>query len=222
VRLPTRFDTDLRLVIPGTSTVFLTGGEEFKGESVTAYEGGYRVLVNPRARLEAAAFVNRYDDLRSQELRFTPSPLTVLGNMLNATTSGVELSATVQAAEGWQVHGSYAWLHKSLSLDAGSTDVTGGVAEGNDPAHLFTLRSNVDLPLRTTFDATLRYVGERPTPVVPAYAELDVRFGWAARAGWELSLVGQNLLHRAHQELTAGGPRQAFRRAVFARSIWTF
>ena len=220
VRLPTRFDTDLRVINAATGQVTITGSDDFDVESVVAYEAGYRVLPNRRLSIDAAVFANRYDSLRSQERQ--PSGLSVLANLMNARTSGVELSAVVQAAPFWRIHGNYAWLHKTISFDRDSRDVTGGVAEGNDPSHLVGVRSYLDLPARTAIDAMFRYVGRRPAPVIPAYAELDLRLGWTVRPTWELSLIGQNLLRRAHQELSAGPRGEQFRRAVFARSIWRF
>ena len=220
VRLPTRFDTDLRILNPVTQRVTITGSDDFNAESVVAYEAGYRVMPNRRLSIDAAVFTNRYNSLRSQERQ--PSGVTVLANLMNARTSGIELATAVQAASFWRIHGNYAWLRKSISFDPGSLDVTGGASEGNDPSHLFGLRSFVDLPAGTAIDAMFRYVGRRPAPAIPAYAELDLRLGWMVRPGWELSLIGQNLLHRAHQELSAGPRGEQFRRAVFARSIWRF
>lgn len=220
VRLPTRFDTDLRVLNPATGRVVITGSRDFDAEAVVAYEGGYRVMPHRRLSIDAAVFTNRYNSLRSQERQ--ASGLTVLANMMNARTSGVELAAAVQAAPFWRIHGSYAWLHKSISFDAGSLDITGGRAEGNDPSHLLGVRSYLDLPARTSLDAMFRYVGRRPAPFVPAYAELDLRFGWMARRNWELSIIGQNLLRPAHQELSSASRPEEFRRAIFARSIWRF
>lgn len=223
MRLPTRFDNDIRLVNPLTGAVSLAGSDDFEAESVVAVEGGYRFLPHPRLSVDAAVFTNRYDELRSQELRFTPAPLIMLDNLLNARTSGVELTGTVQLASNWRMHGSYAWLHKSITFDAGSTDPTGGIFEGNDPSHIASARSHVDLPKGFAFDTVLRFAGRRPSPVVPAYAEMDLRVGWMARPALELSLIGQNLLHDRHEELASpNAPRYSFPRAVFVRSAWRF
>ena len=221
VRLPTRFDTELRLRNVATGAVVLSGTEDFDAESVVAYEAGYRARPHARLSTDIAFFVNQYDSLRSQELHFVPAPRIFLENWLNARTGGVEVAATVQAAGNWQLHGSYAWLKKSLSFDQGSTDPTGGIFEANDPSHLASLRSQIDLPRGFAFDAFVRYVDERPSPRVPAYGELDLRLGWQARPNWELSIVGQNLLHDHHQEFNFT-PVIELRRGVFLRSIWEF
>jgi iron complex outermembrane receptor protein len=222
VRLPTRFDTDLRLVNPTSRAITLTGSGNFDAESVVAYEAGYRLRPFSRVALDAAVFRNQYDNLRSQELPAAIGQPIVLANLLNARTSGIELAATVQPAHTWRVHASYAFLHRDFFVDPGSRDPFEGAFEANDPSHLFSLRSWLDLGKGVEFDGLLRAAGERPTPVVPAYAELDLRLGWTVRPGWELSVVGQNLLHARHSELFSTGPRFALRRGGYLRSTWRF
>ena len=223
VRLPTRLDTDLRLIDPVTKRTTLTGSEDFDAEEVVAFEAGYRIRPVPLLSVDVATFVNQYDRLRSTELTLTPQPLIVLDNLLNARTSGIELAGTVQARPAWRVHGSYSYLHKELSFDPGSRDVYRGTVEGNDPAYLLSLQSWLDLPAHMALDALFRRVGTRPDPVVPAYSELDLRLGWMPRPRWDLSLVGQNLLHAHHSELLPrNAPHYAFRRGVFVRSRWYF
>ena len=223
VRLPTRLDTDIRLIDPVTKRTTLTGSEDFQAEEAIAYEAGYRVRPLPMVFLDVATYVNRYDSLRSTELTLKPQPLIVLENLLNAHTSGVELAGTVQPLSAWRMHGSYAYFHKSLSFDPGSHDVYGGTVEGDDPGHLFSMQSSLDLPGHTALDALFRHTSKRPDPLVPAYSELDLRFGWAPRPRWDLSIVGQSLLHAHHSELLpANAPHYDFRRGVFVRSRWYF
>jgi iron complex outermembrane receptor protein len=222
VRLPTRFDTGLRL-FNATGALLLSATTDFKAESVVAYEAGYRIRPHARLSLDLATFANRYDNLRSQESPTPERRFVVLANTLNAITSGVESAATIQPVDRWRLHGSYAYLHKDLSLDPASLDLTGGRDEGNDPSHLFSLRSYVDLHYGFAFDGLFRYASRRPSPRVSAYSELDLRLGWAVRPGWEVSLVGQNLLHDRHIELGSNQLlRYEFQRGVYARSAWRF
>lgn len=67
-RVPTRFDTDLRIRAPGIDTIALSGSSEFKSEVLLAYEGGYRIRWKDRFAIDVAAYRNRYNDPRSQEL----------------------------------------------------------------------------------------------------------------------------------------------------------
>ena len=223
VRLPTRFDTDLRIVNPVTHQVVISGSEDFDAETVVAYEAGYRIRPHAKLALDVAAFANRYDDLRSQELPSAPGQPVTLRNMLNAVTSGVEVAATVQPIGRWRIHGSYSYLYEDFSVDEGSTDRFDGMFEANDPSHMVSLRSYLDLPAGFLLDAMFRSIASRPNPRVPAYSELDLRLGWMLRPGWELSLGGQNLLHDRHTEFVSpGAPQYDFERGAYLRSIWRF
>jgi iron complex outermembrane receptor protein len=61
----------------------------------------------------------------------------------------------------------------------------------------------MDLGSRFTLDATLRHVGALPHPALPAYTEMNARFGWRAKKSLEVSLSGANLLHSRHREFSA-------------------
>ena len=223
VRLPTRFDTDLRLLNPTTGALTLSGNEDFEPERVIAYEAGYRVRPHPRLAVDVAGFVNRYDDLRTQEFPSRLGAVVLLGNTLNATTRGVETAASIQLLNGWRLHPSYTYLHKDLSHDPGSRDIRGGRDEGNDPSYFLSLRSYIDLPRGFALDGFFRHIAERPLPPVPAYSELDLRLGWIVQPGWEISLVGQNLLHARHPEFGELTPlRYEFERGLYVRSAWRF
>jgi iron complex outermembrane recepter protein len=222
VRVPTRFDTDLRFRLPNTSLIALSGTEEFQSETVVAYEAGYRNRFGDRISIDVAAFNNRYDDLRSQE----ESPVTVipirLMNLLNADTRGIELTSKAQVLTSWQVSAGYTHFWKRLTFDPGSTDRTGGASEANDPRHLFKLRSYTNIGPRMEFDAFFRYISSLPQPAVAAYAEADARLGYHVRPGWDVSLIGNNLLSPRHVEFVGGTLPQVSRRAVTLRSTWRF
>ena len=223
VRLPTRLDTDVYIPPGEGGAPEFRGNEEFRAESVVAYEAGYRVRAHARVSVDLAGFVNRYDDLRSQELTTDAGPSVLLGNTLNATTRGVELASNVQPLDRWRLRGSYTYLHKRFSTDPGSLDPTGGTSEGNDPPFFATMRSYLDLPHTLSFDLFLRYVGARPLPVVPSYPSLDLRLGWGFRPGWELSVIGHELLQDSHPEFGAPGPRRVeYQRGFHVRSTWLF
>jgi iron complex outermembrane receptor protein len=221
VRMPTRFDEDLRIVLPN-GALLITGSSEFKSENVVAYEAGYRVRPSDWLSFDAAAFANRYDDLRSQELPAAAGQPVVLANGLAARTSGVEISASASITNWWQTHASYAFLRKTFSRDADSRDNSGGVSEANDPRHLFSIRTSIDLPSRMQADAMLRHVSSLPSPAVAAYTELSARLGWQVSNHLDLSLIGQNLLHDRHEEFAAGTPRELFERGLSLRGTIRF
>ena len=223
VRVPTRFDVDLRFRVPNTELLALTGTDDFRSESVIAYEAGYRTRVGDRLSIDIAAYNNRYDNLRSQELSPVPPGIPIrLMNLMNAVSRGVEIGSRVQAASWWQVEGGYTHHWKRFTFDPGSTDRRGGRDEANDPRHAIKLRSYMNIGPRFEIDGFFRYYSALPNPVVDAYGELDARVGYRVRPGWELSVVGANLLRNHHLEFRGGTPPQVIERAVTLRSSWRF
>lgn len=221
VRVPTRLDTDLRIRVPDSDRLLITGSDQFQSESTIAYEAGYRALVTDRLSVDVAAYTNRYDDLRSQEQPTVSGDPVRLANMLNAVTRGLEVSASWQVTPWWQTHTAYTHHWKRFTYDPGSTDITRGASEANDPRHLFKVRSYMNGgPFE--IDAFFRVIGALPQPAVAAYSELDARLGWRARPGVDLSIIGTNLLAPRHLEFRAGTAPQTYERAVSARLAWRF
>jgi iron complex outermembrane receptor protein len=223
VRMPTRFDSDLRFT-SGFPIVVLQGSSDFASETVVAGEAGYRHRVANRVSLDVAAFVNGYDDLRTQEPSTAPGGLPItLGNNLQATTRGVEVGVDYQPASFWQLHGAYTRLSEDFQPTAESRDPGNGSAEHNDPRDQMFVRSYLDLPSRGEVDAIFRFVGALPQPKVARYAELTLRVGWGHQGPMELSVTGDNLLHGRHGEAAATGPvQEQYVRRVTARAMWRF
>jgi iron complex outermembrane receptor protein len=166
--------------------------------------------------------VTRYRDLRSQEpVGVAPFP-AVLANGLRGRTAGGEVTAEYQPVPAVRLRGAYAFLDKTLEPSPGSRDLSGGIAEGNDPRHQGLIAWSIDLPRLVTFDGQLRMVGELPDPRVPAYAEADFRLAWRISPNIELSLVGRDLLHDDHVEFGSPLVRESMERSVYARADFQF
>ena len=121
-----------------------------------------------------ATYVNRYDDLRTQEL--PPPRADQLGQHDECADARRRVHASgCRWLPRWQVHASHAYHWKELTFDPGSTDPTRGASEANDPRNIFKLRSYINADDRIEFDAFFRYVGALPQPAVDAYTELDAR-----------------------------------------------
>ena len=220
VRIPTRFDEDLRIQAGGNFTL-ISGSPGFRPEKLVAYEAGYRVRPKPSLWFDIATYFNDYKDLRSQERTTAAAFPVVLGNKLLAQTFGVEASAAYQVREGWRLTMSYANLQRQLSFAADSTDITRARQEGADPRTQFSLRSAMDLPRRVTLDFWMRHVSALPTtPNVPAYVVFDARLAWRANEAVEVALVGRNLPQRRHMEFGPNG--ELVRRSVYASATWRF
>ena len=222
VRLPTRLDTDVRITQGGR--VVIAGNPSFNAETVVAYEAGYRLNAASVFSGDVAVFRNRYDDLRTQELpRAAGSPITV-GNGLNITTSGIELTGNVQPRPWMRFTSSYAFLSKDLTLDRESRDPTGGLNEAIDPRHQWALGARFDLPHRIELDGVVRVISALPNPGTPAYSEANVRLAWRPIARLDLSIVGRDLLHRSHLEFVSptSSRRTELERAVYTRVTVAF
>ena len=173
---------------------------------------------------DVAVFRNRYDDLRTQELPRALGSSVTVGNGLNLTTTGIELSGSVQPRPWMRFTSSYAFLSKDLTLDPDSRDPTGGLNEAIDPRHQWSLAARVDLPHRIELDGSLRTISALPNPGTPRYSEANVRVAWRPIQRFELSLVGRDLLHSTHLEFVSptSSRRTELERAVYTRASVAF
>jgi len=218
VRTPSRIDREL--FVPGQPPYLLEGGPDFRSEDLLAYELGYRVQAQDRLRMTLATFYNRYDHLRSVEMVNPPAPLPiVLANRLEGKSYGAELTADYRLTNTWQLRAGYTEMRVRTEAKPGSTDTT---RASSDPDRQLSLRSSLDLPAQLKLDADARYVGAINNQQVAAYGELDLRVAWQPAAALELSLVGQNLLHRRHVEFGAPASRHEIERGVYGRVEWHF
>ena len=214
VRRPTRFDDDIQ-VTTANGVVLIQGSDDFESEEMVGWDAGYRARPLNAVSLDVSVFAHRFGNLRSQDAPVAGVLPVTIGNSLIGRSRGVEMSATVQPGERWRVHASYTRLHTTISKRAGSRDVSGGANEANDPDHLFSARAGFDLAHNLDRDVWWRGIGALPNPAVPGYSELNARLGWRVSPRFELSLVGQDLLHDAHPEFGTAVPR----RIEFERSV---
>jgi iron complex outermembrane receptor protein len=224
VRMPTRFDTDIR-VFQG-HFLAATGNPGFHSETVVAFEAGYRTAPVRQIAIDVTAFHNRYDRLRSQEF---VGGRVVVDNKLNDNSTGGNITATVQPRPWMRFTGSYTRLFHDLSLDAGSTDVYRGRFETIDPEHLARAQARLDLPRGVELDVTSVFVGELPQIVraiaqATSYAEAGFRVGWRITPQLEVSLIGRDVLHHDHVEFVSPTSTRVTRleRALFTRFTLAF
>jgi iron complex outermembrane receptor protein len=220
LRAPSRIDREL--FAPAAPPYFLAGGPDFHSEEVMAYELGYR-LQHRALRMSVATFYNRYDGLRSIEQTNPPAVLpVVIGNGVEGESYGAELTAEYQVAKAWRVRAGYTEMRVNLWTKPTSTDASGGSNESHSPDRQFSVHSSVDLPLNLRLGGGLRYVGEIANQQLPGYTELDARLTWSPADQLDLSLVGQNLLHRRHAEFGTATARREIERGVQGAVEWHF
>ncbi len=228
VRTPSRIDTDFTEAAP-PNFVLLEGSDNFKSETLLAYELGYRAQLGQRVATSVSLFYNEYSDIRSTS--FTPRTVVpfFFENNLEGETRGVEFSASYQAADWWQLRAGYDLLLEKIGVDPGQYDLNNGLNETSDPEHQFSVRSSMNFPENVTLDAQLRWVdtlhnNNGATPgTVPAYFALNARLAWSPTKHLVLSVVGQNLLHSQQAEYGFPGPtREEIESNVFGKAEWRY
>ncbi len=227
-RTPSRIDRDL---VNGTPPylVVLEGGSGFTSEAMIAYELGYRVQLSSRLTTSVSGFYNQYNGHPQHQLHPGHHPAAVHRQQCGRDTYGLEFSGNYQVSDGWSLHAGYTLLSEHLRVKPGQYDLSNALNETADPKHQLSLRSSLNLPWHTEFDAGLRWVdrlltNNGPTPgTVPSYVELNARLAWHASARLELSLVGQNLLHDHHPEYGFPDPTRAqIQRSVYGKLAWRY
>ncbi|MBK6975217.1 MAG: TonB-dependent receptor [Sterolibacteriaceae bacterium] len=209
---------DLEVIAPSASVplsnliVVRAPGKLSRAEKVTSFDLGYRQQLTSTLSLDAAAFAARYTDLRSGELpevsmEFVMTPMGAIPYLRTATETAMELEARTHGAElavdwhplqSWRLQAAYTYFRDRISDPLGAMREDG--YRGKAPRHTASLRSSYNLGRDWQLDGWLRHTDRLAEPAVPGYTELDLRLAWRVTRDLELSLVGQNLLHRQHLE----------------------
>lgn len=234
VRVPTRLERDIAIELfepaaGANPTAMLLGNPDYDAEELIAYEAGYRWQPLAALSFDLALFYNDYKKLTSLELVdpiVDPDDGRIVFPIVNQNlnfghTKGAELQVEWSPLDNWLLSASY--THIDMSLTATGQDQNRHEwLEGSTPRSMAGLRSLLALGERFELDAQLRYqsrIHSIPADLagigVESFTELDLRLGWRLSDEWELSLVGQNLLHDDHAEF--GPPEQ---RGLLERSAY--
>jgi len=221
VRIPSRIDAHIRFPTPGLAVIgvdnLLVGNENFKAETVIAYEIGYRGQIGSNLTTSVATFYNVYDRIRSTSLS-PPDPVFGLpfplyyDNNLEGETYGIELAMTYQLFSWWQATAGYSLFKEDIRVKSGKTDFNNAINETADPRHRFSIRSSIDLPYHIQLNVALRSIGSFQfnnnvkADTVSSYTELDARLAWNPTRKFEISITGQNLLSSHHSEYVISSP----------------
>jgi iron complex outermembrane receptor protein len=213
IRSPTPFDDE---VLEKLQTItYLVANTQFHPEQVTAFEIGSRSQASDDVSVSITAFYNVYDDLRTVE----PASANIFlplywGNEMRGDTFGIDAWSTWQLSDWWRLSPGVSWVRERLSFKPGAIQLLGVDQAADDPSSHATLTSSMNFAHRTSFDATLRYVGALPNPELPHYYDLDAGLGWQPSNGLEVSLRGANLLHARHTEFPAPNGEQITRSVI--------
>lgn len=245
VRTPSRGEQDatiflqaLQDTIPSTFRV-VYGNPDFGSESLLAFEIGYRQRPADELTFDLTTFYNRYDNLRTEEtepipLRDPPNFISRIniGNGMSGKAYGFEAATNWQVSNNWRIRAAYSYLKLQLDLDLSAQDIIGETTEGQSPSKQFFVNSFLAPTKTLELDFRLRYVDDLPSLGISNFLTLDLRLGWQVTQNFELSFVGQNLLHKRHDEsstfltvedrrIRSGTVATEIQRSVYTKVTWS-
>ncbi len=180
-----------------------------ESEDVNTFEAGYRGQIGRALSVDATAFYNVYDgtigNRQTMSFESDPAPAHVLvlteeGPFLSGTTWGAEIAAVWKPMEEWTLQANYSYLRMDFRADDPAAEDSERI-DREAPRHQIWVRSSLHLPPGIDVDLIGRYVNQRSALDIGSVTEVDARIGWKISANAEVSLVGQNLLHRSHEEI---------------------
>ncbi len=209
VRSPARTDENVQYFFLNDQTnITIQSNLDYQSETVLAHELGYRFNLTNRFLLDTNLFYNKYNHLRIVEpIEFIP-PATVITknfNKMYGEAYGLEIAASWQARDNWQLITTYSYLDLQLHLEPNTQLIPpldtffSEQEEGDNPHHQATIRSLLTLPYNLELDMTLFYVDNLSNQHVLNYSRFDVRLGWYS-PDWEVSLGVRNLFDNQHRE----------------------
>jgi iron complex outermembrane receptor protein len=215
VRTPSRIDREF--FSPGVAPFIIAGGPNFDSEIAKVYEAGYRA--QPTSALSYSMTLYHHDFERLRSLDLGPGGAT-LNNNLQGRLNGVAAWGSYRVTDTWRLTAGLVRQHESLAARPGTAPIGGVASLGNDPDLRWMLGSSLDLGRGHEVDVQVRHVGALPSPSVPAYTAVDLRWGWHVRPGLELSLAVRNLGDPRHPEWGSPVNRAELDRSVFVKATW--
>jgi len=223
VSTPSRSYADMQLIYNSTPAMSITGSGNLKSQEVKSYELGYRVKPKNNLFFDFSLFYNEYDHLFATENN--PTALsTIHDNKMYGETCGTEIAAHWQVNQNWKLNGGYSFLKMQMHTENSSTNTTrAAITERSSPQNMFHLNSQINLRDNLELNTTLYHVGSVPHYSIPSYMRLDMGLTWHVSKSMEFSIIGQNLLDRAHPEFGDDGPiATEVQRGVFAGLKYRF
>lgn len=252
VRMPSWMETHTvtsAAAFPGqggmTYLLQAVGDPDLQSETLVAYETGYRIEPTRRLSFDLSAFRDVYNKLRGGELEqptldgdHMVMPLRIMNNTWG-TAIGLELAANWSVTSNWRLAFSYSRMHSDFFTRAFDPQTQQMATEPTDygAPDQFQIRSYMNLRHGVEFDTSLNYTASFRPPLsamsymsggwatdVPSYWQLDARVGWQVKPGYELSIIGQNLLKDDHLEFrpALNEVGTLVPRAVFVKGSYSF
>jgi iron complex outermembrane recepter protein len=220
---------------PIPTKAIVKGNSNFRSEDLVAFEVGHRFSAGNGFSVDTALFYNQYENLRSIEpdgvtQNFTSIPhnlfTSLIGNGIEGSTHGAEITTNFKPTTKVRIQGTLSILKYELENEAGSLDAESvGAYEGSYPETQLGFRVMYDITENWQFDVIGHHSSKLVSPGIDAYTALDSRLAWKPNEGFELSIVGRDLLKSEHYEFPPtflGGALKQIPRSYYIRANWEF
>jgi len=228
VRTPTLAEISGRLRVSQLSAAPLAfldfvNNPKSDSEVLHGYELGYRCAWKQKFSLDTAVYYNGYNDLLGPTAPGTP--------IVNPAPFYIDVPLIYTNAGGGQTHGLELYLqYKPIprwTLSTSITELRGNsvpglvvTALGNDPRHILSMQSKLDLTQHVNLDAAYYYYDAIPH-ALPPVNRVDLGVSTKSIDGFRFSVWGRNLQADRHQEaapfLAQAGE---IRRTVVFKLMW--
>lgn len=233
VRTPSRLENGMTFVdranVLPVPLMFQTEFDDAITEKLKSMEIGWRRQVNQHFSFDIAGFYFKYDDAISSNQSFAglvpPGVLLSryrLNNDTEADFRGGEIVLDWRASGKLQLQGTFSYINTNLAQPAGT--VSSDIDE-NVPEKIISLFSKYDFSKELSWNLWLRKTGEIEKKNIGGYTTVDSSLSWKAGRHLNISLAGQNIFDKKHQEfrpiLTSSIPRE-FGRKIYLQADWNF
>ena len=208
VRTPSIEETHL------TEDSLFVGNEDFKSESVLAYEFGVRKLISEQALVDLALFYNEYDDLHLAEFDEDTSQYHYTNNS-DGHAYGAELALDYQVSQDLKLRGAYSYLSGHYQRKDDNTEIGTDEYIGK---HVANMRLSYDISDAWEFDLDGYGVqGMGQDYEIAEYWRGDARFGYNPSKEVQLSLGVQDFNDPTRSELAG---YDNIRRTIYFALTW--
>ena len=212
------------------------GNPDFRSETLTTLEAGYRYYPASNFFLDITSFYNIYNHIFTGTMG-TLFLETTFGiphgsipvytdNKMAGNIMGSEVFLDYQISQWWHTSLAYTLNEVKMHLIGGSIDsATVENAEGQCPHHQVFLKSSMNFLVNTELDIGIRYVDALPELGIKSYINLDLRLGWHLSKKIRLDFIGQNLLYENFLEFI---PEMDYtihtcvQRGIYCKITWQF
>ena len=182
-----------------------------EAEKMDALELGYRHRYHQNLSFDATIFSHRYrdgitgyglaQDMSTIGSGYIVQPM-VSRNNEHSRVYGIEFSSFIQVSHDWRLQPAYTWMMGRAATDTPNaiSDASARKFRERIPRQQISLRSQHELRNGDQLDFWFKYKTRIPDLGIPSRGNLDIRYAWKVDPAIELSIVGQNLLHRSALE----------------------